>query len=187
VIRATFDTNVFVKYVINPKGPSGALLVHVGGNWWTVGWTSKLVSRVVSQTSLGVQVSTDFCRDVLELWHERRFELVISNELLEEVDQVLRRKKLRALHRRSDQEIDILMKNLKTAIRVVPVSDVDVPALAGRDPDDLVVVATGKAGRVDYIVTRDEDLHSLGEVEGMKVVYPEEFLAIIRATQTDDS
>jgi predicted nucleic acid-binding protein len=83
----------------------------------------------------------------VELWHERRFELVISDELLEEVDQVLRRKKLRALHRRSDPEIDTLMKDLKTAIRVVPVSDIDVPALAGRDPDDLVVVATGKAGR----------------------------------------
>jgi len=147
VMRATFDTNVFVKYAINPKGPSGALL---------------------------------------ELWHEQRFDLVLSSEILEEIEQVLHRKELRALHRRSDQEIDTLMKDLKTAIRVVPVSDVDVPALARRDPDDLVLVATGKAGKVDYIVTRDEDLHSLGEVEGMKVVYPEKFLAIVRTTKTDD-
>jgi putative PIN family toxin of toxin-antitoxin system len=148
VIRATFDTNVFVKYAINPKGPSGALL---------------------------------------ELWHEQRFDLVLSDEILEEIEQVLRRRKLRTLHHRSDQEIDTLMKDLKTAIHVVPAYDVDVPALARRDPDDLVLVATGKAGKVDYIVTRDEDLHSLAEVEGMKVVYPEEFLAIIRTTKTDDS
>ena len=79
----------------------------------------------------------------------------------------------------SDQEIVAPIQNLATGVHVVPASDVEAPALGKRDPDELLIVATGKAGYADYIVTRDEHLCSLDSVEGMKVVYPEEFLKIV--------
>ena len=49
-----------------------------------------------------------------------------------------------------------------------------------RDPKDDYLIAHAKAGRADYLVSWDKDLLDLGEVDGVKIVSPAEFLRILR-------
>ena len=60
----------------------------------------------------------------------------------------------------------------------------DVPSLSGvcRDPNDDMVLACALAAAVEYLVTRDKDLLVLGQYEGITIVTPEAFLALLRAT-----
>ena len=49
-----------------------------------------------------------------------------------------------------------------------------------RDPDDNRILEAAVAGAADYIVTGDQDLLVLGEFEGIAIVTPTRFLAILR-------
>jgi len=49
-----------------------------------------------------------------------------------------------------------------------------------RDPNDDKIVACALAAGAEYIVTRDKDLLSLGEYEGVAMITPEEFLHVLR-------
>jgi predicted nucleic acid-binding protein len=49
-----------------------------------------------------------------------------------------------------------------------------------RDPDDDKIVACAVAAGVDYLVTRDRDLLSLGTYVGVAIIAPEEFLHVVR-------
>jgi predicted nucleic acid-binding protein len=60
----------------------------------------------------------------------------------------------------------------------------DPPPIVGvvpRDPDDDNIVACAVAAGVQYIVSRDRDLPSLGAYRGMTIIAPEQFLSIVRA------
>ena len=58
-----------------------------------------------------------------------------------------------------------------------------VPDLIGisRDPNDDVILATARQAGVPYLVTRDDDLLSLGTYEGITIIIPETFIALVRA------
>jgi predicted nucleic acid-binding protein len=45
--------------------------------------------------------------------------------------------------------------------------------------DDMVIACT-LAAAADYVVSRDEDLLSLGTYEGITMTTPEEFIALLR-------
>lgn len=49
-------------------------------------------------------------------------------------------------------------------------------SVAVRDVDDVKVIACAIAGRADYIIAGDRDLLSLGDVEGINALMPEQFL-----------
>jgi putative PIN family toxin of toxin-antitoxin system len=48
-----------------------------------------------------------------------------------------------------------------------------------RDPDDDRVIACALAARADFLVTGDEDLLTLGEVESVRIVSPAELLTAL--------
>ena len=49
-----------------------------------------------------------------------------------------------------------------------------------RDPNDDMVIATAVRAQAAYIVTRDRDLLSLQHHEGITMITPEAFIAIVR-------
>lgn len=60
---------------------------------------------------------------------------------------------------------------------------VDPPATPGavpRDPDDDKIVACAVAASVQYIVSRDDDLLSLGNYAGIAINTPEQFIHVVR-------
>lgn len=48
-----------------------------------------------------------------------------------------------------------------------------------RDPDDNHVIACALAARADFLVTGDDDLLMLGNVEGVRIVPPAELLNVL--------
>src|SRR5262249_53274774 len=59
---------------------------------------------------------------------------------------------------------------------VVPVSE--RLSIKG-DPEDDLVLATARLGRADYLVTGDRRLLKLGQYEGVQIITPRAFAAIL--------
>ena len=54
------------------------------------------------------------------------------------------------------------------------------PGAVPRDPDDDKIVACAVAAGVEYLVSRDRDLLSLGTYAEITIIAPEEFLHLVR-------
>jgi predicted nucleic acid-binding protein len=61
----------------------------------------------------------------------------------------------------------------------------DLLLLSGivRDPNDDMVLACAIAAEASHVVTRDDDLLSLGGYESVAIVSPETFLAMWRSSE----
>jgi uncharacterized protein len=88
---------------------------------------------------------------VLEAARRGRIDLVLSWELVEEIVDVLGRRKLA----RYEIDAEAVRALLGFFAPRLPTVEIDV---LGRDPDDVHVVEAAVAGRADAIVTGDRDL-----------------------------
>jgi uncharacterized protein len=110
---------------------------------------------------------------LLELEQRGKIELCVSRNILQEVDEVLRRPRFAtrlAALRRSPAAI---VRDLRA--RTVRVSPADIAPTA-RDADDDVVLATALSARARAIVSGDKDLLVLGRFRGIPILTAREFL-----------
>jgi predicted nucleic acid-binding protein len=65
----------------------------------------------------------------------------------------------------------------------------DLPLLAGivRDPNDDMILACAVAASASHVVSRDEDLFSLGNCAGITILSPEAFLTLLRSAESSGS
>lgn len=108
-----------------------------------------------------------------------RFELVVSMPLLAEISDVLARPRVMRRHGITAEGVDLFVEALREIGSEVPISgDVHVC----RDPDDDAVIETALIGKVDVLVTRDDDLKGAPEVAaalaeaGIAVLSVQQFL-----------
>ncbi len=66
------------------------------------------------------------------------------------------------------------------AAGTVVVNPPPTPGAVPRDPEDDKIVACAAAASVEYIVSRDRDLLSLGTSHGIEIIAPEDFIQIVR-------
>jgi uncharacterized protein len=107
------------------------------------------------------------------------FALSLSQEIITETETVLlEREHIRRRYPYSNEDVAAFCQTLH---RSFPIAT-DLPPLIGivRDPNDDMVVATAVRAHADYIVTRDRDLLSLERHEGITIITPEAFMAILR-------
>src|SRR5438552_7122475 len=121
--------------------------------------TTVLVSALLNPNPGGVS------NDLLRFAKEGEFDLLLSDDLLEETAATLNKDHLRDQYGYSEADVVRYCKDLALIGTVLG----DVPELRGivRDPNDDMVVACAGAGNACYIVTRDKDLLSLGAYEGI--------------------
>ncbi len=105
--------------------------------------------------------------------------MVVSQPVLAEILQVLGRPELTMKFRR------IAGLDLSRVIELI--SQVDVVEIGNikpvsRDPKDNKFLATAKAALASYIVSEDNDLLTLKEYEGAKIVTAATFLGILEGT-----
>lgn len=103
---------------------------------------------------------------LLTSWREHEYYLVISDELIDEVENVLRRDRIYKKYNISTEEIEEFMLELRNStVFVVPLS-LDNLSIHSRDKKDDKLLACALAGNCDYLITGDEDLLILnGRVE----------------------
>lgn len=115
---------------------------------------------------------------VLRLVYEKTVEGYVSAELLQELDATLRRAKFQPRLEKRQQTVAGLMAIATTLCPLVPIEDVDIPDL--RDPDDAKIIATAIAASADVLITGDQDLLVLQDVQGIRILTPTQFLDLFQ-------
>lgn len=115
-------------------------------------------------------------RIVTELLARDAFTLVISPAIIAEVEAALGLTKIRRYLRDPD-EAPLWLADILAIADLVE----DTGAVVGicRDPADDMVLSAAREGRAELIVTGDADLLALVEYEGIAIVTPRAFLALL--------
>lgn len=98
--------------------------------------------------------------------------LVSSPALLAELADVLGRSKFDAILTRTNTSRDRSLSEVRGLAEVVDPPPLPQPVC--RDPDDDQLLALAVAAKVEFIVSGDNDLLSLGSFEGIAIVAPAE-------------
>ena len=108
---------------------------------------------------------------VVEAFLTSRFQLIISEELLIELDVSARKPRLARFIPTSD-----LLTLLKLLTKKAKIVKTITPIAICRDPEDNRILECGLAGGADVIVTRDNDLLILSEFQGIEIAPPAVFI-----------
>ena len=115
-------------------------------------------------------------RRILEAAIEGKFKPITSPAILDELGKVLTRLEV------GEQEVEGYL------IRIMEISEVCLPTRLGdieiRDREDIRILECARSGASHYIVTGDEDLLSLMEYEGIKIIRSRELLRLLNPKKT---
>ena len=123
---------------------------------------------------------------LLSLWREERFVLVLSQSIIDEVEEVLSRRRLRLKYQYTLNEVRDLVHLLQQASVVEVNTSFE---LCHRDPTDNIFVDCAILGRVEFLVSTDGDLVDNPELKqslfefGVEIVEPPSFLEKVRASE----
>jgi len=117
--------------------------------------------RVVVDTNLWIRalLGGRVTLPLLEAWYAKRLTVVVSQSLLDELDEVWRRPRLQ--QRIESEDAERLLEQLRFRGEMVELATVPPRC---RDPKDHPVLATAIDGRADAIVTGDADLRADDEL-----------------------
>ncbi len=114
---------------------------------------------------------------ILRALRSKRFILVSSPPINEEIIEVLNRPYIRDRYGLGDRIFDVSFILWEIAELVIDLPDVRVSS----DPDDDKFLATADAGRADYLVTGDVGhLLNLHNYKGVAIISPREFVSALK-------
>ena len=122
---------------------------------------------------------------LLSLWREGRFALVLSQSIIDEVESVLSRRSLRLKYQYTLTEVS----NLLELLRLANIVEVNTSFELCRDPKDDMLIDCAVSGRVQFLVSYDNDLVDDDKLKralfgfGVEVVEPPDFLEKIREAE----
>jgi uncharacterized protein len=133
--------------------------------------------RVVFDTGIFMSafLSTEgYPRKAVDLWLDRKFELVTSEWQLDELKRVSHYDRFKP--RVMPQEIGFLVNRLRRRAAVLT----DLPRVDySPDPDDNPILATAIAGKAFYLVSGDKNhVLALKRVEGIAILTARDFVAL---------
>ncbi|MBD2070325.1 putative toxin-antitoxin system toxin component, PIN family [Leptolyngbya sp. FACHB-671] len=131
--------------------------------------------RVVIDTNIWIRILLRgrMTLPVLEAFNRERFQLVISQPLMEELHLIWNRPRLR--ERINPSQAIRLEQQLQH--RAIWVELVTVPPTC-RDPKDLPVLVTAIDGKAEIIVSGDDDLRADDGLRGMMATYSIQLLGV---------
>ena len=132
--------------------------------------TNVIVSGVIRQQGSPGRV----LKAALE---ERKFTLVTSPVLLQEVAEILWEDKIRKYHQWNQSQLLAFVARLHRQSYVTP-GQLAVRAII-EDPADDAVLSCAKEAGAAYVVTGDEHLLALREYGGIKIINPAGFLSVL--------
>ena len=116
---------------------------------------------------------------VLQAAMDERCTCILADPILEETTHRLLDARLQRRYGYTASDVaayDVLLRS--AFLRVTA-----LPSLTGivRDPNDDMILACAVAASATYVVTRDNDLLSLASYDGITMITPEAFLALLRS------
>ncbi len=138
--------------------------------------------KVVLDTNVFISafLSADSPPDrIVRAWRRGDFELITSAPLLYELTTVLARPHIATRLGWTPEERAFTIAALReAATTVLPTKTIDaIPS----DPSDNRILEAAVTAQADYIVSGDQDLLNLQEFQGIQIVTPARFLAILAA------
>lgn len=116
--------------------------------------------------------------EVLEAWRRKEFTLVLSAEIIAEIEAVLRRPKIFNKYALTETLIARLIAAFgQEATTVTPTA---IDPIAEVEPADLKFLACAETSDADYLVTGDQELLDLKTHKRSRIVSPRAFLTILR-------
>ena len=132
--------------------------------------TNVLVSAFISKSGV--------CADVLDLVSTfEEIELVLSQEILSEFAEVMRREEVRTRFKYGDLDIASFEEAIRGVAEVIKVASSF--QVVPEDPGDDVVVNAAIDGKVKHVVSGDKHLQKLKKVKKVRIVTPRAFLGIV--------
>lgn len=131
---------------------------------------NALVSGIVR-----IRVADSPPGEVFRRWRADQFALIVSAHIISEVRRTFRKPYLMERVPPVDVEDSLLVIQRRALIVAVTVT---VSGVATHPEDDLVLAAAVST-EADFLVTGDRQLLKLGQYEGVRIVSPREFLAIL--------
>lgn len=138
--------------------------------------------RAVIDTNVvvaAVRSDTGASYELLRLFREGCWQLVLSNTLLGEYHEILHRQtdELGLPHTDIDEFLDGVCRLSERYVLRTPWQP------AASDPDDEAIVQLAREARVLYLVTHNVRDVTAAERFGVRVIRPAEFLNLVRQTQ----
>ncbi|MFH1711407.1 MAG: putative toxin-antitoxin system toxin component, PIN family [Nanoarchaeota archaeon] len=109
------------------------------------------------------------CNKIILLWKDKKFEMVSSLEILDELSRVLKDFKIQMPDEMIKGWIDLIINN---SLLVEPEEKINL----ARDEKDNMFIEAAVSGNADYIVSQDNHLLELKEFRNIKMINPENFL-----------
>lgn len=104
-------------------------------------------------------------------------ELILSQSILKEFEEVLERDEVRERFSYTGQDIRNIVSTLRGSSRIItPKSRFRI---IKEDPKDDVILSTAYDGEADYIVSGDKHLLNLRRFKGIKIVSPTRMIEVI--------
>ena len=119
-----------------------------------------------------------FPRQIFSAWQAGRFSLLMSAGMIDEVEEKLALPRIARRYSVSYELARDTLSLLRSQASLVSVPGSERLSVTG-DPEDDLVLATGRLAGAEYLVTGDRGLLVLSEYEGMKIVSPREFIAVL--------
>ncbi len=132
--------------------------------------------RVILDTNVfvsGIFWEGNFCSQIIERWKNRKFELVSSIGIIDELIKTLRNFKIQMPEDMIEEWRNLIIENsiiIESTIKLNVIKD---------DPDDDKFLEIGVMGKADFIISQDRHLLKLKKYNGIKIVSPEEALLLL--------
>ena len=111
---------------------------------------------------------------IIQRAENKEIELILSREILKEFAEVLQYREIQEKIKNKNLEMKrTLEKIMGIAIIVEPKQRINA---VKEDPDDNKILECAKEGKAEFIITKDNHLLKLKQVESIKIITPEEFL-----------
>lgn len=117
--------------------------------------------------------------EILNLWRDALFILVISPSIISEIKSVLQRSAIKKKYRISSELIAKLILLLEKDALLVPGLS-NVSGAVPEDPSDEIFLSAALDAGAQFIVSGDRHLLDLGEFRGIPILTVQEFFELLK-------
>lgn len=139
-----------------------------------------LDANVLASAVVGLTPATSTPGAILRAWRAHNVEVFSSRQINEEFERTLQDPYF--AERFEQDDVQEILALLETPPRRIPLT-ASVHGVATHPEDDLIL-ATAVSANADYLVTGDKQLQRLGSYQGVTILSPRDFLAMLERRQT---